>query len=284
MVKTMLRFYNGIPVRTIWDKGESKWWYSAEDVGRALIRSRNSKAYWAMLKRKDPKLNEIKRQLKMVESGELHITDLVDIGGVGKIAALTKSRDKSEFIEWAQSAGKMIDDKSKFKAYELFDCLGLEVGTSWGLRQIHKHVFDGIYKDAGDFRVIKIPYARIPRNYVGNNIDTIVEPPDKTLTDIVFKYVMMVCEKPFEHGSERSLRIWVDMLLRRRYNLCIDWSKVNKRTYEHAMSSAPADISSVRLLFRRAIGENVNNRELFMRSIDYSFYIDEESENDYCEL
>lgn len=284
MVKTMTRFYEDNPVRTVMAGNSRKWLYCAEEVCSVLTDSRNVKSYWATIKRKYSEISEHVMQLRLDE-GLKRSTDVVDLEGVKQIAARTSYEDKSEFIRWASGAGKTLFDKSKLKAYELFDCTGLEIGTTNGLKQIHKHIYGGLYSFAGQIRVIKLGgISQIPSSYISDNLDLIAEPYDDSLSSVVNKYALMLAERPFEKGSGRSLRIWTDMLLRYRYGLCVDWSKVGKREYHHAMKDAPKDIASAVSLFRKALSDEIGSRALFMKGIDYSFNLDEEEESEGMNL
>ncbi len=266
-------FFYGTPVRSVCDRSEDSRWFFAEDICKALTRTKDEKLYWEILKSKSGKIGEMIRQIKLPEYDRKFImTDLVNIGGVEMIAASTTSCLSTDMISWVKCAGSTADDRCKQKAYELFDCVNPDMGTSGGLRQIHKYIFDGRYENAGKFRAAKDCDIK-------KYIDEIIKLPDKSVEDIALKFSKMTVCVPFERGTGRCVRIWLDMYLRRRFNLCMDWSKADKNRYNNAMLNAAVRLAPLCVLFDKAISDDINNRDLFIKSIDYSFYLDEDEEN-----
>ncbi len=99
--------------------------------------------------------------------------------------------------------------------------------------------------------------------------------PEATLEDIVNKYVEMNIAHPFMEGNGRSTRIWLDLILKKRLQRCIDWSKIAKQDYLDAMKLSPTNSGILKQLLERALTPEINNRELFMKGIDYSYYYEE---------
>ena len=102
------------------------------------------------------------------------------------------------------------------------------------------------------------------------------EMPDSTFDEIVDKYVEMNMAHPFMEGNGRSTRIWIDLMLKKRLGLCVDWSKIGKRDYLNAMIESEMNSEKIRGLLRQALTDKINDRETFMKGIDYSYYYEQE--------
>lgn len=100
--------------------------------------------------------------------------------------------------------------------------------------------------------------------------------PDSTFDEIVNKYIEMNMAHPFMEGNGRSMRIWLDLMLKKRLGLCIDWSKIGKRDYLDAMTESKMNDAKIRELLRRALTDKIDDRETFMKGIDYSYYYEQE--------
>ena len=141
MIKTSIRFFEDIPVRAVWNNDDSKWWFCATDIVEALTKSKNPRVYWAQIKRRNSQLITICKQLKIVaRDGKSYLNDFVDASGVNMVVALIPAKSKEKFTRWLSGLGSTIDEKSKQKAYELFESRiidEIEVGTIKGLQQIH---------------------------------------------------------------------------------------------------------------------------------------------------
>ena len=137
MVKTSIRFFEDIPVRAVWDDELSKWWFCATDIAEALTKSKNPRVYWAQVKRRNSQLFTNCKQLKLTANdGKKYLTDVVDEEGVNALIAIIPSKKTLIFDKWLKGMGTSIDEKSKQKAYELFESgliHELEVGTVTGL-------------------------------------------------------------------------------------------------------------------------------------------------------
>ena len=242
VIKTSIRFFDDIPVRAVWDEQSSKWWFCAADIAEALTKSKNSRSYWNAVKRRKPELSTICRQLKLTAS-----------------------------------------DGKKYKtAYELFESgiiKDIEVGTVKGLQQIHSYIFGGLYDFAGQIRTVNIAkggFAFAPAMYLQENLLKIEKMPEDTLENIVKKYIEMNEAHPFREGNGRSTRIWLDLILKKNLGKCTDWSKmINKRDYLAAMKKSPVDGRDIFSLIKNALTTEIDDREIFMKGIDYSYYYEE---------
>lgn len=253
------------------------------DIAQALTRSNNPRVYWATLKRRNNQLITICKQLKLQASdGKLYRTDVVDENGVTLITALIPAKNKELFSKWVQGIGSTVDEKSKQKAYELFEnglIDEIEVGTTKGLQQIHGYIFGGLYGFAGQIRgcnIAKGGFAFAPSMFLKDNLAIIDNMPEDTIENIVKKYVEMNVAHPFMEGNGRSTRIWLDQILKKNLRKCVDWSKINKNDYLSAMQKSPVDYSDILTLIRNSLTDEINNREIFMKGIDYSYYYETE--------
>ena len=285
MIKTSIRFFEDIPVRAVWDDELSKWWFCATDIAEALTKSKNPRVYWAQVKRRNSQLFTNCKQLKLTANdGKKYLTDVVDEEGVNALIAIIPSKKTLIFDKWLKGMGTSIDEKSKQKAYELFESgliNELEVGTVTGLQQIHAYIFGGLYDFAGKIRSMNIAkggFAFAPAMYLRENLAIIEKMPENTIENIVKKYVEMNVAHPFMEGNGRSTRIWLDLILKKNLRTCTDWSKIDKREYLDAMRESPVDASHIYELIKNAQTNQIDNREIFMKGIDYSYYYEDVDE------
>ncbi len=282
MLKTSIRFFEDIPVRAVWDEQTSQWWFCAADIAEALTNSKNPRVYWATIKHRNPQLIAICKQLKLTaRDGKAYITDVVDDEGVNAVIATIPSKKTSVFNKWLKGIGTSIDDKSKQKAYELFESgliNDIEVGTVRGLQQIHSYIFGGLYDFAGKIRSMNIAkggFAFAPAMYLRENLALIEKMSEESIESIVKKYVEMNVAHPFLEGNGRATRIWLDLILKKNLQTCTDWSKINKREYLDAMRESPVDSSHIFELIKNAQTPQIDDREIFMKGIDYSYYYEQ---------
>ena len=173
---------------------------------------------------------------------------------------------------------------SKKKAVELFESGTLdklEPGKFASLQAIHKALFEDIYDFAGQLRTVNLAKGNFrfaPLIYLEAALANIDKMPRSTYDEIIEKYVEMNIAHPFMEGNGRSTRIWLDLIFKRSLKKCVDWSKIDKNEYLAAMRKSPIDDSDIRRLLRNALTDQINDRELFMKGIDYSYYY-EQSEN-----
>lgn len=166
---------------------------------------------------------------------------------------------------------------TKLKALELFDTNKIrefEVGTTKGLQDIHKFLFDDIYSFAGEIREVNLAKGNfrfassIYLKDVLPSIDAMIE---DTFEDIVKKYIEMNIAHPFREGNGRSTRIWLDMILKNRIGKVIDWSQINKEEYLLAMERSPIKDTEIMMLLKGALTDKINDREVYMKGIDTSY-------------
>jgi len=181
---------------------------------------------------------------------------------------------------------KTIDEQSKGKAYLLFDSGALnkiEVGTAKGLRQIHKCLFDGLLGFAGQIReknISKGKFRFASALYLPEILKKVELMPENTFEAIIAKYVEMNIAHPFMEGNGRSTRIWLDLMLKKNLKKCVDWSQVGKQAYFSAMERSPVNDLEIRELLRGALTGKIDDREVFMKGIDRSYYYEEEGNDD----
>lgn len=282
MIKTSIRFFDDVPVRAVWDENESKWFFVAVDVAFALTDSLNPRSYWNAIKKRKPELSTICRQLRLTSrDGKKYLTDVIDEKGISLLIALIPSKKTEIFKKWMSSIGSSIDEKSKDKAYELFESgfiNEIEIGTVKGLQQIHSYIFGGLYDFAGRIRIKNISksgFMFANAMFLEETLSKIDKMPESTLEEIVEKYVEMNLAHPFMEGNGRSTRIWLDLILKKNLSLCVDWSSIDKKSYLSAMERSPIDSTPIRNLIENALTNKISDREVFMKGIDYSYYYEE---------
>ena len=166
---------------------------------------------------------------------------------------------------------------SKKRALELFESgmlNKLEPGTFKTLQVIHKQLFMDIYDFAGKVRSVNIAkggFRFVPAMYLLDALKQIERMPQSTFNEIIEKYVEMNVAHPFREGNGRSTRIWLDLILKKELQLVIDWSKVNKEDYLSAMERSPIKDLEIKFLLKNALTEHINDREVYMKSIDASY-------------
>ncbi len=172
-----------------------------------------------------------------------------------------------------------IEEKiSKQKAVEMFEngyLESLEAGTYESLAMIHKYLFDEIYDFAGEIRKVnisKVNFRFAPLMYLDAALQSIDKMSQSTFDEIVEKYVEMNVAHPFREGNGRSTRIWLDLMLKKEIGYVVDWSKVNKEDYLLAMERSPIKDIEIKFLLKNALTDNVNDREIYMKGIDHSYY------------
>ena len=281
MQKTSIRFFEDIPVRAVWDEESSKWWFCAVDIAEALTKSKNPRVYWATVKRRNAELFANCKQLKLkARDGKYYNTDVVDEQGLNTVIALIPGKKSEVFSRWMKNLETSLDEKSKQKAYELFESgfiNNIEVGTAKGLQQIHGYIFGGLYDFAGQIRTVNIAkggFAFAPALYLDGALSHIEKMPESTLEEIVKKYVEMNVAHPFMEGNGRSTRIWLDLILKKNLKKCVDWSLIDKREYLSAMRESVDDPSDIYELIKKALTDDIHNREIIMKGIDYSYYFE----------
>lgn len=167
---------------------------------------------------------------------------------------------------------------SKRKALQLFESGyldTLEAGTFYALSEIHKYLFEEIYEFAGKVREINIAKGNFrfaPVMYLREAINNIEKMPQNNFDKIIEKYVEMNVAHPFREGNGRSTRIWLDHMLKKEIGQVIDWSMVDKDDYLLAMERSPVKDIEIKYLLKNALTEKINDREVYMKGIDHSYY------------
>lgn len=283
MQKTSIRFFEDVPVRAVWDEDSSKWWFCATDIVEAMTKSTNPRSYWNKIKSRKPELSTICRQLKLkARDGKFYNTDVVDDAGLNTVIALIPSKKTAVFSKWMKDMETSVDEKSKQKAYELFDSGfvdNIEVGTMKGLQQIHSYIFGGLFDFAGQIRTVNISksgFAFAPVRFLRDNLSKIEQMPEDSFDAIADKYVEMNVAHPFREGNGRSTRIWLDLILKKNLKQCVDWSRIDKTKYLTAMRESVVDPTKIKTLLKSALTDDIFNREIIMKGIDYSYYYEAE--------
>lgn len=288
--KISIRFFNDREVRAVWDDVNSKWWFSVLDIIGVLNNQddyNKNRNYWKYLKNKlkteNPQLVSDTNQLKLTAAdGKKYNTDVLDNEGVIRLAKAMPNTKSAKFVEWFTYSDETIDGKSKSKAYALFESgiiENIEIGTTKGLQQIHGYLFGGLYDFAGQIRQVNIAkggFQFAMAQYLPQTLQTIERMPENTFDEIADKYVEMNIAHPFREGNGRSTRIWLDMMLKRSLKKCVDWSRISKKNYLDAMVKSAVDPNPLKHLLINALTDKINDRETFMKGIDYSYYYEEE--------
>lgn len=172
-----------------------------------------------------------------------------------------------------------VEEKiSKVKAVELYGndiASPTEVGKFSGLAKIHKFLFDEIYDFAGTVRTVNIAKGNFrfaPVMYLDAALKHIDDMPQSTYDEIIEKYVEMNIAHPFREGNGRSTRIWLDLILKKELKLVVDWSKVDKEDYLLAMERSPIKDVEIKVLLKNALTDKIDDREVYMKGIDASYY------------
>ena len=288
-MKTSIRFYNDREVRAVWDEKNQKWYFSVLDIVGAINGQEDydkNRNYWKYLKNKLKKENSqvvsATTQLKIVApDGKMRLSDMLDFDGVEMLAKSIPNSKAMAFLDWFIYSDSSIDGQSKKKAYSLYESgilNNMKPGTVECLQQIHAYLFGGLYDFAGKIRTKTIAKGNTLfclAEHLHNYLKIVEAMPETTFDEIVDKYVEMNAAHPFMEGNGRSTRIWLDLIFKKRMKKCVDWSKIDKRDYLDAMIASHTDSSRIRELLRQSLTDKIDDRELFMKGIDYSYYYEE---------
>ncbi|MBB1573034.1 MAG: Fic family protein [Bacteroidia bacterium] len=284
-----IRFFNDREVRAVWDDENSKWWFSVLDVIGAINGQddyQKTRNYWKYLKTKlkneGHELVSVTNRLKLyAPDGKRRLTDALDSEGVTLLAKAIPNAKATSFLDWFLYSDNTIDGQSKKKAYQLFESgvlRTIEPGSVKCLQQIHAYLFGGLYDFAGQIRTKNISkggFTFANCMYFPETLQTIERMPETTFDEIMDKYIEMNVAHPFMEGNGRSTRIWLDLMLKHSLRRCVDRSQINKNDYLAAMRESVSDDTHIKALVKNALTPKIDDRELFMKGIDYSYYYEQ---------
>lgn len=290
--KISIRFYNDREVRAVWDAVKQQWFFSVLDVIGAINQQDDyakNRNYWkylkTKLKREQPELVSATNQLKLrAADGKRYATDTLNADGVAQLARSINNARAIQFLDWLTYSDNTIDGQSRKKAYTLFESNMLDsipVGTVQGLQQIHAYLFGGLYDFAGQIRqktIWKDGTLFCRAEYLHENLRKIEQMPENTFDEIMDKYVEMNVAHPFLEGNGRSTRIWLDLIFKKNLKQCVDWSRIDKKDYLAAMKASTTNAQPIKNLIQKALTDDINSREIFMKGIDYSYYYEQADE------
>lgn len=288
--KISIRFFDDREVRAIWDEENNKWWFSVLDIVAVLTSQDDytkTRNYWkylkAKLKKEGNELGSDTTQLKLKSpDGKMRLSNVLDYDGIIALAKHFPNNKAAKFLDWFTYSDNSIDGQSKKKAYAFFESNLIseaEIRTTKSLQQIHAYLFGGLYDFAGQIRqknISKGGFQFAVSHFLGNTLRQIEEMPENTFEEIVDKYVEMNIAHPFMEGNGRSTRIWLDLIFKKRLKKCVDWSQINKKDYLNAMVQSSTNSVKLKNLLKNALTDKINDRELFMKGIDYSYYYEED--------
>ena len=214
--------------------------------------------------------------------GKQRAADALDADCVQSLAKHYPNNRANAFLDWFVYSDSTIDGQSKKKAYTLVESGlldNMKPGTVECLKQIHAYLFGGLYDFAGKIRTKTIAKGNTMfclAEHLHNYLKIVEAMPETTFDEIVNKYVEMNAAHPFMEDNGRSTRIWLDMIFRKRMKMCVDWSKIDKKDYLDAMIAIQTDSSRIHELLKGAMTDKIDDREIFMKGIDYSYYYEQE--------
>ena len=214
--------------------------------------------------------------------GKQRAADALDAECVQTLATHYPNNRANAFLNWFTYSDNSIDGQSKKKAYLLFESGildSMKPGTVECLQQIHAYLFGGLYDFAGQIRtktIWKDGTLFCRAEYLPENLKIIEAMPDSTFDEIVDKYAEMNVAHPFMEGNGRSTRIWLDLLMKKNLKRCVDWSQIDKKQYLQAMKRSTTNTTAIKTLLKGALTDRIDDRELFMKGIDYSYYYEQE--------
>ena len=288
--KISIRFYKESKVRAAWSEEQNKWFFSVLDIIGAINEQddyQKNRNYWkyikAKLKKEQNELVSATTQLKLLApDGKLRMADAIDQDGVIALAKAIPNNKATTFLDWFTFSDNSIDGQSRKKAYTFWEGNIInedEIGSVKALQKIHAYIFGGLYDFAGQIRtktIWKDGTLFCRAEYLQHNLEQIELMPERTFDEIVDKYVEMNIAHPFMEGNGRSTRIWLDLIFKKNLKLCVDWSRIDKKAYLTAMHASTTDAKYIKALLKPALTDQINDREIFMKGIDYSYYYEQE--------
>lgn len=183
-------------------------------------------------------------------------------------------------VELAKAEEKISKQKAKL-LFDSGDIDKVEVGTFKGLSFIHSYLFEDIYEFAGKIRNVnraKGNFRFSPLMFLHQSLEHIDKMQQNNFDQIVEKYVEMNIAHPFREGNGRSTRIWLDLILKKEIKKVIDWNEVDKDEYLSAMERSVVKDIEIKFLLKQSLTDQINDRALFMKGIDVSYYYEGYSE------
>ncbi len=177
-------------------------------------------------------------------------------------------------VELAKAEEKISKQKAK-QLFDSGDIAKIELGKFAGLASIHAYLFEDIYSFAGKIREVNIAkgdFRFVPLMYLKPSLQHIDVMPQGNFDEIIEKYVEMNIAHPFREGNGRATRIWLDLILKKEIGQVIDWNVVDKDDYLSAMQRSPVKDLEIKVLLKQALTDRINDRALFMKGIDVSYY------------
>lgn len=287
--KKSIRFFNDREVRAVWDDERNCWWFSATDIVRAIndepeyVKAAN---YWRWLKRKLSQSGiqfvSGTHKLKIVAAdGKKYNSDALLAEDILILAKHYPNNRAAAFLDWFTYGDNTLDGQSRKKAYQLYESgllRRLEPGSLKCLQQIHAYIFGGLYDFAGKIRTKNISkggFTFANCLHFPGTLQVIERMRETSFDEIMDKYVEMNVAHPFMEGNGRSTRIWLDLMLKRSLKLCVDWSQIDKNEYLAAMRQSVSDSSHIKQLVQPALTTKIDDRDMFMKGIDYSYYYEQ---------
>lgn len=222
-------------------------------------------------------------QLKLYASdGKKYLSDVINEKGIRLLITIIPSKYKKEIQDWIQGTLDPIDEQSKKKAYQLYKTnliLDDEIGKTVSLQKIHAFLFEGLYSFAGQIRTLTISkggFIFANGDFLPQILCSVDKMAEDTFDHIVEKYVEMNIAHPFMEGNGRATRIWLDLIFIKNMNKCVDWSLIDKNEYFDAMKESYINDNKIKNLLYGALTSDIDNRELFMKGIDTSYYYEED--------
>lgn len=215
------------------------------------------------------------------DDNKQYLSDAIDENGIRKLRFIVRSSINPEFESWINGSLDPLDEQSKRKAYQLYKTNLInedEVGKTISLQKIHAYLFEGLYDFAGKIRtktISKGGFVFANGDFLPQTLLQIDKMPQSTFNEIVEKYIEMNIAHPFMEGNGRATRIWLDLIFIKELKQCIDWAKIDKNDYFDAMKDSPVSDTKIKALLKAALSDEIDNRELFMKGIDTSYYYEE---------
>ena len=267
----------------------NKWWFSVLDIIAAINEQddyQKTRNYWKYLKTKlsrgNKELVSVTHQFKLqAPDGKQRLTDMLDGEGIILLAKAIPNSKAMSFLDWFTYSDNTIDGQSRKKAYQLFESDILKtaaLGSLKCLQQIHAYLFGGLYDFAGQIRTKNISKGGFTFANCMHFPDTLLKierMPETSFDEIMDKYVEMNVAHPFMEGNGRSIRIWLDLMFKHSLKRCVDWSQIDKNEYLAAMRESVTDSAHIKALVLSALTARIDDREMFMRGIDYSYYYEQ---------